>query len=155
MAKFKGFVRQENVIRFSQAFSPDDQAVTLLFENLLAGVGGRDRTLVATQVASFTLPVSDSATALRVQLNIRGYVQTQPGTRAVLVAHLGDTTALASLPADADYQQDLEATLPAGVDVQTSLFLLAERNAANENLGALLTVDSLDLSLRKLDSGES
>jgi hypothetical protein len=72
-----------------------------------------------------------------------------------LLAHLGDTTALAPLPASGDYQQVLEATLPAGVDVQTTLFLLAERNSGDENLGALLTVDSLDISLGKLDSGQA
>ena len=117
--------------------------------------GGKDQPLVATQAASFTLPTIENTTDLHVQLIIRGFVETQPGTRAILLAHLGDTTALAPLPASDDYQQVLEATLPAGVDVQTTLFLLAERNSGDENLGALLTVDSLDISLGKLDSGQA
>src|SRR5947209_8772095 len=87
MAKFNRFVRQENVTRFVADFSDDSQAATLTFENLLVSVSGKDP-LVATQVVSFTLPTIENATDLRVQMMIRGFVKTEPGTRAVLVAHL-------------------------------------------------------------------
>jgi len=56
-----------------------------------------------------------------------------------------DRNALVSLPENGDYQQVLKATFPAGVDVQTTLFLLAERNTADES--ALLTVDEADFTL--------
>ena len=72
-----------------------------------------------------------------------------PGTRANLVAHLGDTTTLAPLPespSDQSILQALEATLPAGVDVRTTLFLLAERNSGEESLVAYLDVSSLDFT---------
>jgi len=84
-----------------------------------------------------------------VKLFISGYVFTMPGTRANLVAHLGDTTTLAPLPespSDQSILQALEATLPAGVDVRTTLFLLAERNSGEESLVAYLDVSSLDFT---------
>ena len=89
--------------------------------------------------------MSENATDLHVQLAIQGYVITQPGTRAILVAHLGDTTDLAFFAPGSDQSilQALEATLPAGVDVQTTLFLLAEGNSGD----AYFNIASLDVSL--------
>lgn len=151
MAKFKGVVQQENVIQFSANIAPDGQTATVTSDNLLVRVGdNKSPALVATQVASITLPIIENATDLHVQLYISGYVFTQPGTRAILVAHLGDTTTLAPLPespSDESYKQALEATLPAGVDVRTTLFLLVERNSGDENLVALLEVEALDFTL--------
>ena len=86
---------------------------------------------------------------------IRGFAEIQPGTRAILLAHLGDTTALASLPDNDDFEQVLEATFPAGINVQATLFLLAERNAVDENLSVLLTIDALDFGLGEPASGKA
>ncbi len=149
MAKFKGFVRQENAIGFDASISDDGLVATIRFSNLELSVGGKNSPSVATQVATFTLPMIENATDLHVQLAIQGYVITQPGTRAILVAHLGDTTDLASFAPGSDQSilQALEATLPAGVDVQPTLFLLAERNSGDENLSAYLNVATLDFSL--------
>jgi hypothetical protein len=146
MAKIKGFV-VENVLRFGESIAPDGQTATIRFENLLVSVGDKNPALVATQVASFTLPIIENATELHVKLFISGYVFTQPGTRAILVAHLGDTTASSSPRSDKDYLLELEATLPAGVHVQPTLFLLAERNSVDENLVASLEVEALEFTL--------
>jgi hypothetical protein len=156
MAKFKGFVRQENAIGFDASISDDGLVATITFNNLELSVGGKNSTSVATQVATFTLPIIENATDLHVQLSIQGYVITEPGTRAILVAHLGDTTELASfaLSSNQSFLQVVEATLPAGVDVQPTLFLLAERNSGDENLGAYLNVATLDFTLGELESGE-
>ena len=150
MAKLKGFVRQENVIRFTEGISEDGQAATITFENLeVSVVGGKNSPSVATQVATFTLPMIENATDLHVRMTIQGYVGTEPGTRAILVAHLGDTTDLAPFAPGSDQSilQTLEASLPAGVDVQTTLFLLAERNSGDENLNAYINVATLDFTL--------
>ncbi len=161
MAKFKGSVWQENVIRCGEDITtaPDGQTATIRFVNLRVRLEGKNPPLVATQVASFTSPIIENATDLHVHLFISGYVFTTPGTRAILVAHLGDTTALAPLPespSDQPILQALEATLPAGVDVLTTLFLLAERsNSGDESQVAWLEVEALDFTLGKLDSGEA
>ncbi|MBV8693980.1 MAG: hypothetical protein JO183_00630 [Ktedonobacteraceae bacterium] len=158
MAKLKGSAQLENALDFSVAFSSDGQLATITFSNLLVSVSGKAPT-VATQVASFTLPTIENTTDLHIQMTIRGFVETLPGTRAALVAHLGDTTAVASLPKSApsgdNFQQDLEATLPAGVAVQTTVFLLVEGNSGKENPGALLTIDSLDFDISGRHAGKA
>jgi hypothetical protein len=153
MAKLQGPVRQENVISFAADISEDGQVSTITFSNLEVSVQGKNSAVVATQVATLTLPIIEHATDLHVWLTIQGYVFTQPGTRALLVAHLGDTTVLAPFAPSSDesYQHVLEATLPAGADAQTALFLLAERN--DEQQGVYVNVLSLDYSLGELKSG--
>ena len=147
MEKFKGFVRQENVIRSTGDISQDGKVATITFENLVLSIQTKDQPLVATQVVTLTLPITGNATDLHVFLTIQGFVFTEPGTRAILVAHLGETTALAPLPetpsSNQSFQQVLEVTLPAGVDVQTTLFLLAEQYSSDASLNIL----SLDFSL--------
>ena len=144
MAKFQG-IRQENAILATANETPDGQVVETTLAYLQVEVGGKTSTLVETRVASFILPMRENTTDFHVQMTMRGFVQTSPGTRVILLAHLGDTNALVSLPENGDYQQVLQATFPAGVDVQTTLFLLAERNTADES--ALLTVDEADFKL--------
>ncbi len=154
MAKLQGPVRQENALSFAADIAEDGQVATITFANLEVSVQGKNPALVATQVATLTLPIVEKAIDLHVWLTIQGFVFTESGTQAILVAHLGDTTALAPLPespSNQSFQQVLEVTLPAGVDAQTTLFLLAERN--DENLGVYLNVLSLDFSLGELESG--
>ena len=146
MAKIKDCVL-ENVLRFVVSIAPDGQTATINFDGLRVSVGGKNSPSVATQVASFTLPIIENATDFHVKLFISGYVFTQPGTRAIVVAHLGDTTASSSPPSDQAYLLELEATFPAGVAVQPTLFLLAERNSVDENLVASLEVEALDFNL--------
>ena len=102
-------------------------------------------------------PIIENATDLHVQLAIQGYVLTEPGTRAIVVAHLGDTTDVASFApgSDQSYLQVVEATLPAGVDVQMTLFLLVERNSGDQNLAAYLNVSTLDFTLGEPESGKA
>lgn len=146
MATFKGVVRLEDVIRFRQVFTPDGLVAEILFENLVVAVGGNSSSVVATRVASFTLPTSESITETSVQMTIRGYAETESG-RAVLLAHLGDETVLAALPKSDHFQQVVEAKFPAGASIQTTLFLLAERDLDIEDRCALLVVDALDFKL--------
>jgi len=74
-----------------------------------------------------------------------------------VVAHLGDTTDVASLATGSDqsYLQVLEATPSAGVDVQMTLFLLVERNSGDQNLAAYLNVSTLDFTLGGRNLGKN
>ncbi len=148
MAKIKGFVGLR--AGSNASISDDGQVATITYSNLEVHVGSQNPALVAIQVESFTLQLSENATELPVKLFAQGYVATTPGARALLVAHMGDTTTLTSFPPvsnDKGFEQsvlqELEATVPAGVDVQTTLFLLAERNPDD----AYFNIASLDFSL--------
>ena len=179
MAKLKEFERLwlENVIQYGTSIASDGQTATITFDNLQVSLDEKNSALVATQVASFILPIIENDTEFHVKLFISGFVFAEPGTRAILVAHLGDTTAIASSSKplgdaqgfvsdkpptasspetpglETSYVQALEATLPAGVDVQTTLFLLAERN--DKKPGADINVLALDFNLGELDSGKA
>ncbi|HET8844108.1 MAG TPA: hypothetical protein VFN35_21760, partial [Ktedonobacteraceae bacterium] len=104
-------------------------------------------------VVSFTLPTAENTSAFHVRLSISGFAFTQQGTRAACVAHLGDQTVVVSLPqppkSEGEFLQVVETTFPAGAEVQTTLFLLAERDSSNTNLVAKLNILSLDFSLEK------
>jgi hypothetical protein len=143
MAKIKGFIGLR--AGSNASISDDGQVATIGFSNLEAHVGGQDPAVVATQMESFTLHLSEHVTELHVKLAAQGYVATTPGARALLAAHMGDTTTLASFPplSEQAVLQEPEATVPAGVDVQTTLFLLAEQNAGD----AYFNIASLDFSL--------
>jgi hypothetical protein len=62
------------------------------------------------------------------------------------------TTALNLQPAKAegdDFVQPIDATVAPGASEQITFFLLVERDAATADLGALLTIDSVDVVLGK------
>jgi len=160
MAKIKGFL---GLKAESKAQIPDDgQVANIRFQNLEVKAGDQNPAFVAIQVESFTLQLSENAAELHVRLDIQGYAITLPGTRALLVAHIGNTTTatpfspVSGLPVSSDegfkqfeqeFLQELQATVSAGVDVQTTLFLLAERDSGDERIFAYLSVASLDFSL--------
>src|SRR5260221_8015842 len=143
MAKIKGFVGLR--AGSNASISDDGQVATITYSNLEVHVGSQNPAVVATQVESFTLHLGENATELHIKLYAQGYASTTPGARALLVAHMGDTTTLASFPPVSEQAvlQELDATVPAGVDVQTTLFLLAERNPDD----AYFNIASLDFSL--------
>lgn len=153
MAKLHGPVQQQNGIAFSADISDDGQASTITFSNLEVSVQGKSPAVVATRVATLTLPISGNDGDLHVWLFIQGYALTESASRALLVAHLGDSTVVAPFAPgiDQSYQQEFEATLPAGADAQTTLFLLAERNDRQQ--GGYVNVLSLDFSLGELKPG--
>ena len=148
MAKIKGFPGLRAGSK--AAISDDGQVATITFSDLGVKVGDQNPALGATQVESFTLQLSENVTELPVRLTAGGFVFTAPGARALLVAHMGETTTLASFPpvsSDKPFEQEilqeLKAIIPAGVDVQTTLFLLAEQYSSDASLNIL----SLDFSL--------
>jgi hypothetical protein len=147
MAKIKGFLGLR--AGSTASISDDGQAATIGFSNLEVKIGDQTPALAAIQVESFILQLSEHATELPIKLSAQGYVFTTAGTRALLVAHMDDATPFLSFPpvSDQSILHSLEATVPAGVDVPTALFLLAERTSDDESSSAYLNVATLDFSL--------
>ena len=155
MTRFTG-VRLENALRISSAISPDGQAVSVIFDNLVVAVDGTKGSPIATQVASIVIPITENDAPLVVRQDIRGFVSIHLGTRAALIAYLGGKTFLVDLPttpvSEGDYFRTFESTLPAGVNYQATFFLLVECDSNGPDVGAHLTVDSLDIMLKTQDS---
>jgi len=139
MAKIKEFLGLRAGSKAS--ISDDGQVATITFSDLMVEVGNTNTNLAlgAIQVESFTLHLSENVTELPLKLFAQGYIITQLGARALLVAHMGETTAIASSSKplgdaqgfvsdkpptasspetpglDTSYVQALEAIVPAGV----------------------------------------
>jgi hypothetical protein len=148
MAKIKGFLGLRAGSK--AAISDDGQVATITFSDLEVKVGNPNPALGAIQVESFTLQLSENVTEFPVRLIASGFGFATPGARALLVAHMGDTTTLSSfppVPSDKNFEQEfiqeIKAIVPAGVDVQTTLFLLADHYSGD----AYLNVSALDFSL--------
>jgi len=145
-------VRLENTLRISSTISPDGQAVSVIFDNLVVAVGSTKGHPIATQVASIIVPMTENDAPLIVRQDIRGFVSIALGARAALIAHLGGKTFLVDLPttpvSQGDYLRTFESTLPAGVDYQATFFLLVECDSNGPDVGAHLTVDALDITLK-------
>lgn len=124
MAKFKN-VLLEDVVQVASNISEDGQAAHVIFKNLEISLGGfKKGPLVATRVASITIPINENDTDILVQQDIRGSVSIDQGARAVLVTHLGGKTNLVNLPEHTceyeDFLYSFDSTLPAGVDYQAT-----------------------------------
>jgi hypothetical protein len=169
MAKIKEFLGLRAGSKAS--ISADGQVATITFSDLAVEVGNTNTNLAlgATQVESFTLQLSENTvTEFPVQMYASGLVFTQLGARALLVAHMGETTAIASSSKplgdaqgfvsdkpptasspetpglDTGYVQALEAIVPAGVAVQITLFLLADRYKGAASFDVLALDFNLD-----------
>ena len=150
MAKIKAFLGLR--AGSTAKISGDGQVATITFSDLEVKVGNSNPALGAIQVESFTLQLSENMTEFPVKLFAQGYVFTQPGARALLVAHMGETTIFSSFPPvssdknfEQEFIQEIKAIVPAGVAVQTTLFLLADHYSGDASLNVLSLDFSLDL----------
>ena len=151
MAKIKAFLGLR--AGSTAKISGDGQVATITFSDLEVKVGNSNPALGAIQVESFTLQLSENnTTEFPVRMIASGYAFATPGARALLVAHMGETTIFSSFPPvssdknfEQEFIQEIKAIVPAGVAVQTTLFLLADHYSGDASLNVLSLDFSLDL----------
>jgi len=93
---------------FATNVSPDAQAATVLFDNLLvelepARAGARsthNQTAVQTKVATLHIPYATDQRSVTMTLDLRGFVDADSVAPVRLVACVGDKTAVIDLSAD-------------------------------------------------------
>lgn len=140
--------------------------------------GALNQTASQSRVFTVNIPYTTDQRSVKMFLDLRGYVSSVPGATVRLVACAGDATQVIDLTAkkdvtvklkgkskealppeqasqlDGDFQDRVEFTLQvqAATPVcQITLFLLAEHDTDKANTGgALLVVDSLDLSINPI-----
>lgn len=160
--------------------SPDQQAHSILCDNLivslepaLSSLGGiQNQTAVQSKVFTVHIPYHTDQRSVDLQLDIRGFIHTQSGARARLVACCGNATKVVDLTPDQEGTVQLKGSLKKTLmaanprvkygdfydrvlfKVQThaakpvlpiTLFLLVEHDTDKEG-AALLAIDSLDFS---------
>lgn len=152
-----------------------DNLLTSINPVVQGGHGVFNQTANQTKVFTVNVPYTTDQRSVTMCLDIRGYVSVDPGATVRLIACAGNTTQIVNLNCEDDksvklkgqskaafapqperqqsndYQSRVEFTLQtqaAKPTCQITLFLLAEHDTDKaDSGGALLTVDSLDLSI--------
>jgi hypothetical protein len=176
-------IRVPSNVGFATNISPDGQAATVIFDNLYIGLGPAqqglagtlNQTAIQSKVFTVVIPYSTDQESVAMAIDVRGYVNTEPGAIVRLVACAGGTTnvldvsqktagpiylkgkskeAVVAEHADiqlGDFINRVEFTVQTNAAkpvCQITLLLLVEHNTDTAGSGgALLAVDSLDLSI--------
>lgn len=184
-SQFQKEIRIPSNIGFSTNIAPDAQALTVIFENLIADLdsapqgarGTLDQTAIETKVCTINIPYSTDQRSVTMTMDLRGFVDAEPGAIIRLVACAGGTTQVVDLSTDenntvklkgkskeaivaehpgeefGDFQDRVELTVQthaANPVCQVTLFLVVERNTDTaDSGGALLAVDSMNISIEK------
>jgi hypothetical protein len=109
--------------------APDDSAVAILFNNLVLALGAGCSELSAVSIATLRLPASlpEDKGLIGYLADLRGFVQKDAGSRAVLMVDLGGTSKVIEFPYDEELNEDYTH----------DLFSLERRNSKNEEPAAL------------------
>lgn len=153
--------------------SPDGKVATVLLDNLVISSHAALRMpLVVTKTAIVSVPVANHEQPVPMRYSVRGFVDTDPSSRATLIIQAGGkvnvvdlTQAVAaaknspplatkekrekpeSVRSADDFYVSLTGTLPARAAHHVTFFLLVEKDRDEVELGAALHVDSLEVIL--------
>lgn len=167
-------------IQFVKNFSPDLRAGTLIFGNLTASTELGKGSLPRVHTKKFTFVLEpENEKKIKLVQHFRGFVDTSGGASAALIVHSAGKTTAVDLPqaienakkeADKDHGKKTEESsngkkrteesndffveiineIEANQPVQTTVILLVDQ-AADEDSGALIVVDSIDFEIFELD----
>jgi hypothetical protein len=93
---------------FSFNVSPDSQAATILFDNLIVDIGPasqgarttQNQTAIQTKLATIHVPYTTGQRSVTMNMDLRGFAHVDSGGTARLVACVGDKTQVLKLSAD-------------------------------------------------------
>jgi len=145
-----------DAVQFETAYSPDSQAVTMTFSNLLIHTETGRGTLPIDRTKKFIYVLEpESSKEVYITQDFRGFVSTSGSGSASLVIHSGGTTTVVDLQkaieeADGNYNTRIETRVPAGHPLQTTVFLLVDRLPGDDDSSGHLTVDSIDAVVNPL-----
>jgi hypothetical protein len=163
-------------IGMSTTISPDGQAVTVLFDNLIVETSiVKRQPLVATRTETLRIPIKNSQDDVTVIHDVRGFLSADKARAALVIQACGKTTVV-DLPKAVEDAEDhpakrkrkapesmstaddffvrIEGSLPAGAADHVTFFLLTEKDQDDPSQGAALFVDSVDVSINPAGSEE-
>lgn len=137
--------------RFEHTISDDRRALTLMFSDLLATIGGSSRSTspVSTRVFSLVLPLEGDEERVEIELVAQGSVVVLEGATATLVCSVNGQTTVADFPAGSDqsFVQKLTFAADAPSEARLCVFLLLGRDSTNADAEAHLNVSSIDAEI--------
>lgn len=92
LSTFHGTTDLVDAVQIVSNISQDKRALTILYRNLQAGVGGRGGIPTVTRLATLDLPLDNKSHATHLSQDIRGFVSLQGSARAILVVHAAGKT---------------------------------------------------------------
>lgn len=158
-ARFEGRWCPLGSVNLGVNLSPDFQAATFLFDSLMAQVWD-EAPGPSARAMTIRLPMLNNPDGVRVNQDLRGFVQADPGARITLTIESGGVAkvvdlAAARLPGSGGYGSDpgagynfmarVEAVVKPGWDYYATVVVTVERTAPGAR--AQLQLDSLDVSI--------
>jgi hypothetical protein len=134
-------------VRFNHTLSPDNKALTILFDNFSVQLrpGGAP---VAARMVSLVFPLADVTTGAEVSVHLRGFATLEAGaTGTVIFRAFGQTQPLEPLfeRGDSNFTKSLSLKVPTGSNADITLVLIVERG--NSDHDAIVTLDSIDIGI--------
>ena len=132
--------------------SPDNKALSVLFDNFGVALAP-GMTPVATRVLPLTIPVMRADKGATVRVQARGGLVCPDGAACRVIVWVNGRTDVLKIspnPASPDFSSELEFSLPGGEVYQAVVILIAEREIKRNNVAAMISVDSLDLTIAPL-----
>lgn len=172
--KIKQPIRILDDLNYASIISPDGHAVTVLFDDfMLESRPLRAAPLVATRAQTLRIPVAENSQDLDLTIDIRGFVSTHERAHATLILHacgestvvdiaeaikaakgtpatkeeLSQRSAPASMGVADDFYVRLNRKLRANASPYVTFFLLVEKDVDDEEVSAVLVIDSVDAEL--------
>ena len=101
-ASLAGFVDLPGAVQIATGFSPDKQAVTVIFRNLTASVEGDSHDLTRSLAQTVAVPLTVGSSKTHLTQDVRGFLSVTGKATASLIVISGGTTTVVNLKAARD-----------------------------------------------------
>jgi hypothetical protein len=136
--------------RFEVVVSDDKRALTLMFSDLQATVGGsKSLAPISTRVFSLVLPLEGDEKMVEIEFIVQGFILALEGATASLVCSVNGQTTVTDFPGrvDESFVQKLKFAAETPSESRLCVFLLLGRDSGNANAEAQLSVTSIDAEI--------
>lgn len=142
---------QQTDVRFSSTLSPDNNALSVLFDNLRIELLEHDAAPpVVARTFTLSIPIKDGGVGASVGMDIRGTIHRTAGASGLLVLWVNGRSTVIELSqmTDGDFVHHIDVIFEKNTQCQLIFILMVERDPKPGKSGAMLAVDSIDASIK-------
>lgn len=138
-------------IQYRFTRSPDNKALSVLFNNFgVTLLPSGDAAPTVTRVFPLSIPVTEAGDGAALHVEARGRVKCPDGVKCLVILWFNGQTKVLTISQNktsAEFFGDDNFVLPGAEVYQATVILIAERETKRYDLGAKISVDSLDLTI--------